>query len=239
MLYTRVFRQQSIVCREYTLENDPTCLYQVAQAIIHLQKFYGPIPKIWGKGSAAKQVWDLVQRLQRGSDTTEKDKESQNACIDQVLLIDRSVDLISPLATQLTYEGLIDEIFGLNNGTAKLPSEKFLSSEEQQTESLKEAKKLVILNSGDKLFADVRDKNFNAVNLNRCCFSELVLNFCVLVWLGWGVFVEAGEDCLGKFKVRRQAGYDCARDEAVRSTFAANYIGKKGFVIAHDDRRVY
>lgn len=38
------------VFREYTLENDPTYLYQIAQAIIFLQKIYGPIPKVWGKG---------------------------------------------------------------------------------------------------------------------------------------------------------------------------------------------
>ena len=35
--------------------------------------------------------------------------------IDQLILLDRSVDLLTPLATQLTYEGLIDEIFGIHN----------------------------------------------------------------------------------------------------------------------------
>ena len=35
--------------------------------------------------------------------------------IDALLLIDREVDLLSPLVTQLTYEGLIDEIFGINS----------------------------------------------------------------------------------------------------------------------------
>lgn len=36
--------------------------------------------------------------------------------IDAVILLDRSVDLITPLSTQLTYEGLIDEIFGIKHG---------------------------------------------------------------------------------------------------------------------------
>lgn len=35
---------------------------------------------------------------------------------DTLLLLDRNVDLLTPLATQLTYEGLIDEIFGITNG---------------------------------------------------------------------------------------------------------------------------
>lgn len=145
--------------REYYLENDPTCLYLVARSIVHLQKLYGAIPAAWGKGQAAKYVWDLVQRLWREEQT----KQPQNCCIDQILLIDRSVDLISPLATQLTYEGLIDELYGLNNTTASFPAEKFQSNEERQSESLAEGKKQFILNSADKLFADIRDKNFNAV----------------------------------------------------------------------------
>ena len=30
-------------------------------------------------------------------------------------MIDRRVDMISPLLTQLTYEGLVDELIGLKN----------------------------------------------------------------------------------------------------------------------------
>ncbi|KAJ3651189.1 hypothetical protein Zmor_017242 [Zophobas morio] len=153
----------SDVFREYTLENDPTYLYQTAQAIIFLQKLYGPIPKVWGKGAAARQVWDLVTRLQREKNNNVTTRPNQTSTIDQILLIDRTVDLITPLATQLTYEGLIDEIFGINNSTAHFPIDNFLSSEERTSESLSEDKKQIILNSADKLFADIRDKNFNAV----------------------------------------------------------------------------
>lgn len=142
------------------MENDPTGLYLVAQSIVHLQKLYGPISVAWGKGQAAKYVWDLVQRLWREEQT----KQQKNSCIDQILLIDRAIDLISPLATQLTYEGLIDELYGLNNTTASFQAEKFQSNEERQSESLAEGKKQFILNSGDKLYADIRDRNFNAVN---------------------------------------------------------------------------
>ncbi|CAG9770251.1 unnamed protein product [Ceutorhynchus assimilis] len=153
------------VFRECTIENDPTYIYQTAQAIIFLQKLYGPIPRVWGKGIAAKQVWDLVSRLQREKDNNEETASNQTCSIDQIMLIDRSVDLITPLATQLTYEGLIDEIFGINNATANFPIDNFLSTEERSTESLSEDKKQVILNSADKSFADIRDKSFNAVPL--------------------------------------------------------------------------
>ncbi len=36
--------------------------------------------------------------------------------IDAVVLLDRSVDLLTPLSTQLTYEGLIDEVYGIKYG---------------------------------------------------------------------------------------------------------------------------
>lgn len=47
---------------------------------------------------------------------------SQNQILpvfDTLLLLDRNVDMLTPLATQLTYEGLIDEIYGITNGENK------------------------------------------------------------------------------------------------------------------------
>lgn len=44
------------------------------------------------------------------------DSENQvSPQIDSLLLIDREVDLLTPLFTQLTYEGLIDELYGIQN----------------------------------------------------------------------------------------------------------------------------
>lgn len=100
--------------REFYLENDPTCLYQVALAIQNLQKLYGKIQRVTGRGPAANKVWDLMQRLEKENEDV-KSKETQTPMIEHLLLLDRSVDLLSPLVTQLTYEGLIDEIYGIHN----------------------------------------------------------------------------------------------------------------------------
>lgn len=97
------------------MENDPTCLYQVAQAIMTLQSLFGMIPRVSGKGPAAKQVWDLMCRMARERQGTEVPGHMPQSQIDHLLLLDRGADLLTPLATQLTYEGLIDEIFGINN----------------------------------------------------------------------------------------------------------------------------
>ena len=49
--------------------------------------------------------------LQRNRDHAAFDSTPQ---IDAIVLLDRSVDLVTVLSTQLTYEGLIDEIYEIN-----------------------------------------------------------------------------------------------------------------------------
>lgn len=52
------------------------------------------------------------------------DSENQvSPQIDSLLLIDREVDLLTPLFTQLTYEGLIDELYGIQNSKSDYPQE--------------------------------------------------------------------------------------------------------------------
>lgn len=43
--------------------------------------------------------------------------------------MDREVDLVSPLVTPLTYEGLIDDMVGIENGKVKLGADVLGSSE--------------------------------------------------------------------------------------------------------------
>ncbi|XP_051750867.1 vacuolar protein sorting-associated protein 33A [Ctenopharyngodon idella] len=146
--------------RECYLENDQTSLYHAAKGLMTLQALYGTIPQIFGKGECARHVANMMLRMKR-----EFSGHAQILPVfDTLLLLDRNVDLLTPLATQLTYEGLIDEIYGITNGYVKLPPEKF--AQKKQGEGGKdlptEPKKLQ-LNSAEELYAEIRDKNFNAV----------------------------------------------------------------------------
>ncbi|XP_063978837.1 vacuolar protein sorting-associated protein 33A [Diachasmimorpha longicaudata] len=150
--------------KEYFLENDPTCLYQVAQAIRRLQRLYGRIPRVTGRGPAASKVWDLLKRLDREEEDLKLDRcVMTTPPIEHLLLVDRSIDLLSPLVTQLTYEGLIDEIFGIQNTTVQLPAGKFKDNDDSPTVMSVDKKEKIVLNSGEELFAEIRDKNFNGV----------------------------------------------------------------------------
>lgn len=89
---------------ELHIEDDPTSIFLSAKALISLQKLYGRIPKIYGKGNHAKKLWDLLKTMGKEELTT---NAMGKGSIDQLIIIDRSIDVMSVLATQLTYEGLI------------------------------------------------------------------------------------------------------------------------------------
>lgn len=99
--------------------------------------------RIYGKGAAAAQVFDLMVRMKRETCGQEPQVRTQ---IDTLVLLDRAVDLISPLPTQLTYEGLIDEMFGIQCASVRLPEDK-----------------TVPLSSQEDLYQELRGLNFNAV----------------------------------------------------------------------------
>uniref|UniRef100_A0A0K8TLY2 Putative vacuolar sorting protein vps33/slp1 sec1 family n=1 Tax=Tabanus bromius TaxID=304241 RepID=A0A0K8TLY2_TABBR len=145
--------------KELVVEGDETCLYHAACGLVTLQKTYGRIPKIYGKGNFAFKVWELAKTMGRD----EKNMfNSDKGAIDQMIILDRSIDLMSVLATQLTYEGLIDEIYGIKQTVGHFPSELFSQSNEPGCQEASETLKIV-LNSGEALYAELRDKNFNAV----------------------------------------------------------------------------
>ncbi|XP_071512985.1 vacuolar protein sorting-associated protein 33A isoform X1 [Panulirus ornatus] len=149
--------------RDLQLDSDPTCLFLVAQALMIIQGIFGLIPNIHGKGPAAKQVYELMVRMRREMGGNEPQVIPQ---IDQLILIDRSVDLITPLATQLTYDGLIDQFFGIVNCAVKLPGEKFAQTSTDSNSSDGSPfveTKTVQLSSSEVLYAEIRDCNFSAV----------------------------------------------------------------------------
>lgn len=148
--------------RENYIEGDTSCIYNAAQALRTIQQFYGIVPRVFGKGQAAKQVWDLLCRLNK-EEQGSSNKGAPTSCIDQLLLLDRAVDFTSVMATQLTYEGLIDEIYGIKSGTATFPGQKFVGPDDPNPEETAREKKHVILNSSEELFAEIRDSDFTEI----------------------------------------------------------------------------
>ena len=127
------------------VSGDTTSLHYTAAALTRLQAVTGVIPRIYGKGAAAAQVFDFMLRMKKEACGQEPGVRSQ---IDTLVLIDRAVDLISPLPTQLTYEGLLDEMFGIQCASVSL---------------VEPEKKVITLSSQEELYQELRGLNFNAV----------------------------------------------------------------------------
>ncbi|OBZ88579.1 Vacuolar protein sorting-associated protein 33A [Choanephora cucurbitarum] len=189
--------------KEIYLDGDQTSIYYAAKSLMRLQSIYGLFPRILGKGDAAKQLADMLLRMRKeqavidqvSSATAYKTPSLLNTVsnhIDQFIIIDRNVDLVTPLCTELTYEGLIDETMGIKHCFVELdaslvnPAQSANTAKSPQTTpgiagvpspvvgtgssaglnappAAPIKKKKYVLNSSDKLFSQLRDQNFAVV----------------------------------------------------------------------------
>ena len=159
---------------EVKLDGDATLLHSVAQSLLKMQSFYGLIPNVKSIGPAARVACSKMMRMRMEQfDAEEPPAESE---IDTLILFDREADLVSPLVTPLTYEGLIDELMGINNGYIKVDRSIIGDDKDKEKEkdggastgdagasapgdAAKRSKVSVPLNSNDQLYAEIRDLN--------------------------------------------------------------------------------
>ena len=65
---------------------------------------------------------ELLKNVQGELERTQSKTGRQEAAnIDSLILLDRSVDMVTPLSSQLTYEGLIDETYGIKYSNTPPP----------------------------------------------------------------------------------------------------------------------
>ncbi|EON62084.1 hypothetical protein W97_01303 [Coniosporium apollinis CBS 100218] len=159
------------------LRRDPTATFLAAKALMLMQQRHGLFPRIIGKGDNAKRLADLLLRMR--SEVTAGDASYSNGAsslgltpsssIESLIIIDREVDLPTVLLTQLTYEGLIDEIFGIKANQTEVDSSIVgatpaqapqVSSASSSTPALK---RKIQLDSSDTLYSTLQDSNFAIV----------------------------------------------------------------------------
>ena len=93
-----------------------------------------PVRQVRAKGECSSRVVHLLQQMRYALDAEASqpnavprvpDGPSQ---IGQLLLIDRDIDMLTPLCTELTYEGLINQLFHIEHGYVDLEPELLGSS---------------------------------------------------------------------------------------------------------------
>lgn len=175
--------------RDLYLTKDPTPAFLLAKALMGIQQRHGLFPRIIGKGDGAHRVAELLERMRQellaGEDASEASKLglTPSATAESLIIIDREVDPVTPLLTQLTYEGLIDELFGIQNSqtdvdptivgaapvgaaasaTAASASGAAAGAGAAATTTTTGRKRKVQLDSSDRLYGQLRDANFAVV----------------------------------------------------------------------------
>ncbi|EWC45251.1 hypothetical protein DRE_05978 [Drechslerella stenobrocha 248] len=153
-----------------------TSIFNSAKALMLLQQQYGLFPRITGQGNKGKRLLDALIRMKNeaaAEDASTSMALAPSSIIENLIIIDREVDLVTPLLTQLTYEGLVDEIFGINNSHVELEASLIGSALQTPTDSTGRSvgvpaapqakKRKVLLEGSDRVFSELRDVNFSAV----------------------------------------------------------------------------
>ena len=169
---------------DVTLDGDPTSLYCVARSVMRLQAMFGLVPVVRGKGAQAMKVCNLMQRMRREMDgvfagttvlpSTGAFSFPAVSEIDELVLIDRTVDLITPVLTQLTYEGVIDELFHIKYSTIEVDASILGTDAKKDGAAAAPSggsggggggggKKKLLLTSTDTVFDEMRDLSFRSI----------------------------------------------------------------------------
>ncbi|THF97658.1 hypothetical protein TEA_029427 [Camellia sinensis var. sinensis] len=142
--------------KECAVDGDMSSLWHIAKAIHKLEFSFGLIPNVRAKGKASVRVADILNRMQAEEPVNSSDVITHHSKPVHASLENCMVDMVTPMCSQLTYEGLLDEFLRVNNGAVELDSS--IMGAQQEGKKIK-----VPLNSSDKLFKEIRDLNFEVV----------------------------------------------------------------------------
>ncbi|XP_069078753.1 vacuolar protein sorting-associated protein 33B isoform X1 [Pleurodeles waltl] len=136
--------------RDYFLEGDQRWITTVAKALNLLNSLFGPFSKTYGIGRCSKMTYEVWKEL---VDENNGDEKGRRPKVGHIFLMDRDVDYVTPLCSQVVYEGLVDDIFRIKCGSVEFGPD--ITSSERSVK--------VLLNSQDKVFNEIRNEHFSNV----------------------------------------------------------------------------
>ncbi|CAO1635073.1 unnamed protein product [Parajaminaea phylloscopi] len=168
--------------KELYLTGDQTILHRSAMALMTCQLLWGCFPRITGKGDLAKRLADLLTRQRREhltGDPTNPSLNSLSTVVDGLVIVERGTDMVTPMCTQLTYAGLVDEVIGIKSAHVEVDQSLLSANSSQQqpdastpsgsstplvtSSSSRPTKKYRLDPTADVLYSRIRDLNFSVV----------------------------------------------------------------------------
>jgi hypothetical protein len=155
--------------RELAAEGDASCLRDVAAALGRLQAACGAFRRVKARGPWAARAAAL---LARGRAAAGRDAPAPGGpgALDTLIMLDRTVDVATPMCTQLTYEGLLHEVLGLSYGQIRPPAAAAVEpgagaggvASPRDAAPAPAGRRVAGLNSADAAFAATRDLAYPA-----------------------------------------------------------------------------
>ena len=105
--------------RKLYINGDIDDLTSISRSLVKIEILNGIFPKIYSFGKYSHRIIDIIREMktQIGINAF-----NVSCTFDHLIVFDRSVDLLTPLLTQFTYGGMIDETFPNHFGVLELPS---------------------------------------------------------------------------------------------------------------------
>mmetsp|Transcript_29628 Transcript_29628/g.52023 ORF Transcript_29628/g.52023 Transcript_29628/m.52023 type:complete len:615 (-) Transcript_29628:65-1909(-) len=141
--------------RDVFLNFDLSGLWDVAHSIMKLELFFGVIPVLKAKGEHSCSIVRMIKRMQKEANPDLYLPGVPE--IDECVLIDRTTDMVTPMLTQMTYEGIIDELIGVKNSCVEVDASVTSTSKASKN---RRGKSFIKLNSEDHLYQEIRDFHY-------------------------------------------------------------------------------
>lgn len=129
------------------IQDDINDVYTIARSLLKLQMFTGGVERTFYAGDMAQRVFTLLQQMKDQCGSTYF-KEPQ---FNDIFIIDRTVDLVTPLTSQFYYGGLLDDLYDYEYGYFKLPFDISLTDDPNTRE--------VLFSDEDVYFKSMRGMN--------------------------------------------------------------------------------
>lgn len=142
------------------IKEDFNILSILAKTIIKFEAIFGKMKYRYYKGSLAKKLNHLIIDEENTFNLDNDDNNNENNDINNsanfgYIILDRTVDMITPFCSNFVYEGLLDEYFGVNLNSIKISS-KILSKEKEETMKID-------LSENDKFYTNIKNYNFSKI----------------------------------------------------------------------------
>ena len=136
-------------------KGDISDIYEIARAFLKLELLNGVPSRVFTFGDISYKVNNLLEEMKSQIGKTFLNTEPQ---FHEMIILDRTVDLITPLLTQFFYAGVIDDKYGTDYGYLTLPDGLTLNKKDKKYEEV------LLADRKDKIFAEIKEMSIYNAN---------------------------------------------------------------------------